>query len=96
MCSLVLLTTIAAAQVLRTGDPSKRGYKDTDFPRVQKLAEGVYSYEQLRSAGTEKFTTVSLFVVTSEVVPLSLRVVPGEARPQIELTRRDGEGRWQI
>jgi glyoxylase-like metal-dependent hydrolase (beta-lactamase superfamily II) len=43
----------------------KRGYTDADFPRVQKLAEGVYSYEQLRSAGTEKFTTVSLFVVTS-------------------------------
>src|SRR6185503_16664498 len=58
---LVLLT----AQVVRTGVPYKRGYTDTDFPRIQKLAEGVYSYEQLRSAGTEKFTTVSLFVVTS-------------------------------
>jgi glyoxylase-like metal-dependent hydrolase (beta-lactamase superfamily II) len=68
MCSLILLTTLTGAQVLRTGDPYKRGYKDADFPRVQKLAEGVYSYEQLRSAGTEKFTTVSLFVVTSEGV----------------------------
>ncbi len=54
-----------AGHVVRTGDPVKRGYTDADFPRVQKLAEGVYSYEQLRSAGTEKFTTVSLFVVTS-------------------------------
>jgi glyoxylase-like metal-dependent hydrolase (beta-lactamase superfamily II) len=53
------------AQVVRTGDPSARGYTDADFPRVQRLADGVYSYEQLRSAGTEKFTTVSLFVVTS-------------------------------
>jgi glyoxylase-like metal-dependent hydrolase (beta-lactamase superfamily II) len=50
---------------IRTGDPYKRGYTDADFPRVKTLADGVYSYEQLRSAGTEKFTTVSLFVVTS-------------------------------
>jgi len=65
MCALVFVTAVAGQQVVRTGDPSKRGYKDADFPRVKKLAEGVYSYEQLRSAGTEKFTTVSLFVVTS-------------------------------
>ena len=51
--------------VIRTGDPYKRGLTDEDFPRIQKLAENVYSYEQLRSAGQEKFTTVSLFVVTS-------------------------------
>ena len=62
--SLVLAAT-QAQTVVRTGDPYKRGLKDTDFPRVQKLAEGVYSYEQLRSAGAEKFTTVSLFVVTT-------------------------------
>jgi hypothetical protein len=65
MCGLVFVTALTGQQVLRTGDPFKRGYKDADFPRVQKLAEGVFSYEQLRSAGTEKFTTVSLFVVTS-------------------------------
>ncbi len=51
--------------IVRTGDPYVRGFTDEDFPRVQKLADGVYSYEQLRSAGEEKFTTVSLFVVTS-------------------------------
>jgi len=67
---LIAIVVLAGAwlpggQVVRTGDPAKRGYTDADFPRVQKLAEGVYSYEQLRSAGSEKFTTVSLFVVTS-------------------------------
>ncbi len=51
--------------IIRTGDPYVRGFTDEDFPRVQELADGVYSYEQLRSAGEEKFTTVSLFVVTS-------------------------------
>ena len=50
---------------VRTGDPVKRGFPESTFPRIQKLADGVYSYEQLRSAGSERFTTVSLFVVTS-------------------------------
>src|SRR5688572_12222799 len=65
LLAMVVLATFAPQQIPRTGDPAKRGYTDSDFPRVQKLAEGVYSYEQLRSAGAEKFTTVSLFVVTS-------------------------------
>lgn len=51
-------------QRIRTADPLARGYTRADFPRVQELAPGVYSYEQLRSAGDELFTTVSLFVVT--------------------------------
>ena len=56
---------LQVAPLVRTGDPAKRGYTDAHFPRIQKLAPDVYSYEQLRSAGTEKFTTVSLFVVTT-------------------------------
>jgi len=66
--SVVAVSAFAPQQVPRTGDPLKRGYTDAEFPRVQRLADGVYSYEQLRSAGSEKFTTVSLFVVTSEGV----------------------------
>jgi glyoxylase-like metal-dependent hydrolase (beta-lactamase superfamily II) len=54
--------------VVRTADPARRGLAESDFPRVQKLAEGVYSYEALRSSGSERFTTVSLFVVTSQGV----------------------------
>lgn len=53
---------------LPTADPYARGYTDADFPRVQEVAPGVYTYEQLRSAGEERFTTVSLFVVTDEGV----------------------------
>ena len=53
-----------SVQVIRTGNPTVRGYSDSDFPRVQEIAEGVYAYEQLRSAGDERFTTVSMFVVT--------------------------------
>ncbi len=63
--------------IVRTGDPDVRGFTDEDFPRVQELADGVYSYEQLRSAGEEKFTTVSLFVVTSAGV----LVADGQGNP---------------
>lgn len=59
---------IPADQRIRTADPLARGYTPADFPRVRELAPGVYSYEQLRSAGDELFTTVSLFVVTEEGV----------------------------
>ena len=62
------MTREQVESVLRTGDPYARGLTDSDFPRVQELADGVYSYEQLRSAGDEKFTTVSMFVVTDEGV----------------------------
>ncbi len=58
----------AVESVVRTADPYARGFTDADFPRVQELASGVYSYEQLRTAGAEKFATVSLFVVTDDGV----------------------------
>ena len=65
----ISLTAVAAqTPVVRTGDPAKRGLAESVFPRIQKLADGVYSYEQLRSAGAERFTTVSLFVVTPDGV----------------------------
>lgn len=49
----------AAAQP-RTADPLKRGLQLTDFPRLVKLADNVYGYEEIRQPG---FTTVSLVVV---------------------------------
>jgi glyoxylase-like metal-dependent hydrolase (beta-lactamase superfamily II) len=71
-----------AAESIRTADPYARGYTDADFPRVQELAEGVYSYEQLRSAGDERFTTVSLIVVTDEGVLI------GDGQGSVEETER--------
>lgn len=67
---------------VRTADPFARGYAVDDFPRVQELAPGVYAYEQLRSAGEELFTTVSMFVTTDEGV----LVADGQGSP--EETRR--------
>ena len=49
----------AGAQV-RTADPAARGIALSEFPRIVKLADNVYGYEEIRQPG---FTTVSLFVV---------------------------------
>ena len=54
--------------VVRTADPAVRGYADSEFPRVQELAPGVYSYEQLATFGADRVTTVTFFVVTTEGV----------------------------
>jgi glyoxylase-like metal-dependent hydrolase (beta-lactamase superfamily II) len=57
----------ALAQV-RTAYPEKRGFKLSEFPRVVKLADNVYGYEDIRQPG---FTTVSLFVVGTDGVLLA-------------------------
>ena len=62
--ALVLITASSAAQV-RTAYPEKRGLKLSEFPRVIKLADNVYGYEEIRQPG---FTTVSLFVVGNDGV----------------------------
>jgi cyclase len=56
---LLAAAGVAGAQV-RTADPAKRGLALTEFPRLIKLSDGVYGYEEIRSPG---FTTVSLIVV---------------------------------
>ncbi|MDE2677690.1 MAG: MBL fold metallo-hydrolase [Gemmatimonadota bacterium] len=88
ICTTTLLALALACAApappdpIRTADPYARGYADDDFPRVQELGPGVYSYEQLRSAGEERFTTVSMFVVTDTGV----LVADGQGSP--EETRR--------
>lgn len=73
------------SDVPRTADPVARGLSESDFPRVQEIAEGVYTYEALRSAGKERFTTVSLFVVTDEgVLVADGQGTPDETRRMIE------------
>src|SRR5688572_22939916 len=57
--ALLLAAQSVQAQV-RTADPLKRGLQLADFPRLVKLADNVYGYEEIRSPG---FTTVSLIVV---------------------------------
>ena len=65
--TLGALVLHAQAPVIRTADPIKRGMKLSDFPRVVKVADNVYTYEDFH-AGPEKFTTTNMFVVTSDGV----------------------------
>ncbi len=75
------LTVVADAQV-RTAFPDKRGLKLTDFPRVIKLADNIYGYEEIRNPG---FTTVSLFVVGADGV----LVADGQGSPAATQTMLD-------
>jgi glyoxylase-like metal-dependent hydrolase (beta-lactamase superfamily II) len=66
--ALVLLAPVWSAAQPRTAFPEKRGLKLAEFPRVIKLADNVYGYEEIRNPG---FTTVSLFVVGRDGVLLA-------------------------
>ncbi|MBK8248504.1 MAG: hypothetical protein IPK85_14015 [Gemmatimonadetes bacterium] len=54
------LVALPLAAQPRTADPIARGLRLDQFPRVIKLTDRVYGYEEIRQPG---FTTVSLFVV---------------------------------
>lgn len=68
LASFLLLLGAPAAAQPRTGFPEARGLKPADFPRLIKLADKVYAYEDLRAPG---FTTVSFFVVGNDGVLLA-------------------------
>jgi len=62
-------TRVLAAQVVQTGDVTKRGLKPTDFPRARQLVPGVYAYEALRAGDPGgQMTTVSLIVISNDGV----------------------------
>ncbi len=73
VCVLVL-STLTATQLPRTAFPEKRGFQKSDFPRIVKIAENVYGYEDFHNAG---MMTVSLFVVGRDGVML----VDGQGSP---------------
>ncbi len=54
---------------VQTGDPTKRGLTQADFPRLKRIEPNIYTFEALRRiepAGTK--TTVDLIVVTDQGV----------------------------
>jgi cyclase len=59
LIALLVFSKGALGQV-RTADPLRRGLQLSDFPRLVRLAENVYGYEEIRQPG---FTTVSLVVI---------------------------------
>jgi len=75
VAAVVLWPCLAAAQI-RTADPIKRGFSEADFPRVVKIADNVYGYEDFHPS-PDKMTTVSMWVVTNDGVLLA----DGQADP---------------
>ncbi len=68
---LLLDASGASAQVVRTADAAVRGFTLQDFPRLKRLAENVYAYEDLMGpdvTGNTGFTTNSFIVVTPDGV----------------------------
>ena len=72
-CALVA-STVVASQLPRTAFPEKRGFQKSDFPRLVKIADNVYGYEDFHNAG---MMTVSMFVVGRDGVML----VDGQGSP---------------
>ena len=59
--------TSERAPLVRTGDYTERGLKRSDFPRVRKLADNVFTFEQIDP--TKRIVTVNnLIVVTADGV----------------------------
>jgi glyoxylase-like metal-dependent hydrolase (beta-lactamase superfamily II) len=77
---LVFVTLIAvpahAQAPVQTAELTKRGLGPADFPRVIKLADNVYAYEEVHVGG--EITTNNLIVVTREGV----LVVDGQGTPE--------------
>ena len=65
VCWMALVAAAAGAQdPIRTADITVRGLKPSDFPRVTKLADNVYAYEQIDP--TKRTVTVNnLIVITT-------------------------------
>jgi cyclase len=84
MARVVLFIALLAAAMLpaqavaqpRTAFPEKRGHQKSEFPRLVKLADNVYGYEDFHPSG---ITTVSMFVVGRDGVLL----VDGQANPAL-------------
>jgi cyclase len=50
-------------EVVRTADITLRGLKSSDFPRITKLADGIYAYEQIDP--TKRIVTANNLIVVS-------------------------------
>ena len=80
--ALALSIAVPAVAQVRTAYPDQRGLKLSEFPRVIKLADNVYGYEEIRQPG---FTTVSLFVVGND----SVLIADGQGSPAATQTMLD-------
>jgi glyoxylase-like metal-dependent hydrolase (beta-lactamase superfamily II) len=64
---ILAAVNLAGQEPIRTADITVRGLKPADFPRLRKLADNVYSYEQIDP--TKRVVTVNnLIVITTDGV----------------------------
>lgn len=88
IATLAILICIAAERstraenAVRTSSPEERGLTEADFPRVQQIAAGVYTYEALTGSEDDRYTTNSLFVVSEH------GVLVADGQGSIEETQR--------
>jgi glyoxylase-like metal-dependent hydrolase (beta-lactamase superfamily II) len=75
---LVVAPAGAAFAQPRTAFPEKRGHQKSEFPRIVKIADNVFGYEDFHPSGTG-MTTVSMFVVGRDGVML----VDGQGSPDM-------------
>lgn len=80
----ILFAAGSAPAQVRTADATVRGMRDGDFPRLIKLSDNVYAYEDLNGTldSNLAFTTNSLIIITTDGV----MVVDGQG--SIAKTRR--------
>ena len=84
---LLLAIRALAQPVVRTADPTRRGLRESDFPRTIKISDNVYTYEDFH-AGPEKFTTTNMFVVTDAgVLVADGQGSPAETKGLVEAIR---------
>jgi glyoxylase-like metal-dependent hydrolase (beta-lactamase superfamily II) len=84
---IVSMADIPAGSLVRTADAAVRGLTAADFPRVKKLAENVYGYEELGNpvGSNLAFTTNSLIVVTTAgVVIVDAQANDGQTKKLVD------------
>ena len=64
LLALGLLGQAGAPDVIRTADVNVRGLKPRDFPRVQRLATNIYTFEQIDP--TKRTVTVNNLIVITD------------------------------
>lgn len=67
-----------ARDIIRTASPADRKLTENDFPRMQRIASNVYTYEALTGPPDDRYTTNSLFVVSDD----GILVADGQGDPQ--------------
>ncbi len=93
--AMAVAATPAAAQP-RTPDIEKRGFKRSDFPRLAKLTDNVYTFEGVHPPN---FTTVSLIVVGRDGVLIADgQGTTGETQAMLDAikTVTDKPVRWYV